>query len=317
MERIQPTESLLNCIRRWHGQGFRFALDDFAFDETWNSLLPYASIVKVDISQISWDETLRHKRQLSDLNLLWLAERIETEEDYRRYLTAGFDLFQGYFFAKPTPIYGQKMHPSGLQLLRVMGELARAEREVFGVQGNIDRLVQIISDDPHLVVQLLKIANSSFYRSRTKIASIHQVILRFGLHHLKTWVVLFGLLEHSAIEHARLVLIRASVCEELAASGYYRGCDPSRAYLTGLLSGVDLLYEVEPQQFIAQLQIDDSIQAAVLSRRGELGRMLDEVMESERRLMQADGIDRISEPVLKAFQGAREQVSRMIQEVRG
>lgn len=317
VERITPSPALVACVARWYRQGFRFALDDFAFQDEWNPLLPYTSIIKVDVAHTPYQDLRKHKQRLSGRDLLWLAERVEDEAEYGRYIDAGFDLFQGYFFARPSPIYGRKMQPSGLQLMRLMNELSRVEREIFGMHWNLDRLIQIISEDPHLAVKLLKIANSAFYRSQAKISSIRQVILRFGISHLKRWVVLFGLLELSAIEHARLVLIRANVCENLIRARCYLGCDPSRAYLVGLLSGVDLLYQVDPRQFIAQLQIDESIRSAVLSRRGELGRMLQEVLEAERRLIQNDDIDSIPRPFLEAFRSAREDVSRMIDEARG
>lgn len=317
VERITPSPALVACVARWYREGFRFALDDFAFHDTWNPLLPYTSIIKVDVSQTTHQESLRHKQRLAGHDLLWLAERVEHESEHRRYVDAGFDLFQGYFFARPSPVHGRRMEPSGLQLMRLMGELSRVEREIFGLHWNLDRLIRIISEDPHLAVKLLKIANSAFYRSQAKISSIRQVILRFGLSHLKRWVVLFGLLECSAIEHARLVLIRANVCEKLVRSRYYLGCEPSRAYLVGLLSGVDLLYGVDPGQFIAQLQIDESIRSAVLMRCGEMGRMLREVLEAERRLIQKDRIDRMDARFLATFRSARDDVSRMIHEARG
>lgn len=317
VERITPCPELVACVRNWYRQGFRFALDDFAFEDNWNPLLPYTSIIKVDVSQTTYEEAVRQKRKLNGLEMMWLAERIEDEAEHERYFTAGFDLFQGYFFARPSPIYGRKMHPSGLQLIRLMSELSRVEREMFGLHWHLDRLVQIISEDPHLAVKLLKIANSTFYRSHAKISSIRQVILRFGISHLKKWVVLFGLLEFNAIEHARLVLIRANVCERLVRARHYPGCDYSRAYLVGLLSGVDLLYDVDPQQFILQLQIDDSIRNAVLSRRGELGRVIGDVLETERRLIQNEAIDRISPHFLDAFRNARHEVAGMLREARG
>lgn len=317
VERIEPTPELVNSIRRWHHEGFRFALDDFAFDSSWEPILRYASIIKVDVSQITYEEAVQRKRELRDLDVLWLAERVEDEADRNRYFEAGFDLFQGYFFARPSPVYGKKMNPSGLQLIRLMSELSRAEREVFGTHWSLDRLVRIISEDPHLAIKLLKIANSTFYRSRVKIANIRQVILRFGISNLKKWVMLFGLLEFSAIENARLVLVRASVCEQMVRARLHMGFDPARAYLAGLLTGVELLYDVEPRQFINQLRIDDHIRNAVLWHKGDLGRLIAEVLDAEHKLIQRQDIDRIDPCLLQAFQEAGQVVSRMIQEARG
>ncbi len=316
VERIKPTAQLIHAVRHWHSQGFRFALDDFEFDASWWPLLRYASYIKVDVAQTPFEEAIRRKQELANFDVLWLAERVEDETERNRYYDAGFDLFQGYFFARPSPVYGKKMHPSGLQLIRLLSELSRAEREVFGVHWSLDRLVQIISEDPHLAIKLLKIANSTFYRSRVKIANIRHVILRFGISNLKKWVMLFGLLEMSAIENARLVLIRASVCEQMVRARLYAGFDPARAYLAGLLTGVELLYDVAPQQFINQLQLDDVIRDAVLEHRGELGRLIGDVLKAEECLLQRRDIDRIEPRLLLAFQESVQLVSRMISEVR-
>lgn len=317
VERIEPTPELIASIRHWHRQGFRFALDDFEFGASWNPILEYASIIKVDVSQIRYEDAVRRKRELSGLDVMWLAERIEDEADRNRYFDAGFDLFQGYFFARPSLVYGRKMKPSGLQLLRLISELSRAEKDAFGIQFSLKRLVQIISEDPHLVIKLLKIANSSFYRSQIKIANIRQVILRFGISNLKKWVMLFGLLEFSAIENARLVLIRASVCERMVRARLPAGMGSGRGYLAGLLTGVALLYDVDSTQFINQLPIDEHIRNAVLLQQGELGQLVAEVLDAEHKIIQKLDINGIDPDLLRAFQEAAEEVSHMIQEARG
>ena len=41
---------------------------------------------------------------------LWVAERVETAESFRAYLEGGFDLFQGYFLARPKTVVLGKSH---------------------------------------------------------------------------------------------------------------------------------------------------------------------------------------------------------------
>ncbi|OZB04039.1 MAG: intracellular signaling protein, partial [Idiomarina sp. 34-48-12] len=100
VERIEPTAEIIDAIKRWVDKGFRFALDDFEFQESWTPLLEYASIIKVDIERTPFEVAQQRFEELNHLNALWLAERIEDEATYEQYKALGFDLFQGYFLAK-------------------------------------------------------------------------------------------------------------------------------------------------------------------------------------------------------------------------
>ncbi|WP_083004538.1 EAL domain-containing protein [Halomonas sp. GT] len=61
VERIEPTQALVESVRHWHQQGFRFALDDFEFKPSWHALLEFASYIKVDTLGANPQEVLRKK----------------------------------------------------------------------------------------------------------------------------------------------------------------------------------------------------------------------------------------------------------------
>jgi len=119
VERIEPTPEVIESVAHWSRQGFRFALDDFEFAASWDPLLAYADIIKVDVLGADPEQVLARKAALAHLPVRWLAERIETREEYELYRAAGFDLFQGYFFARPRTVLGTALPPSTLQLARL------------------------------------------------------------------------------------------------------------------------------------------------------------------------------------------------------
>ncbi|KOO11632.1 histidine kinase, partial [Vibrio xuii] len=53
LEDCSPTTELLNAIKEMAALGYKFALDDFVPSKEWKAFLPYVSIIKFDIRQIS------------------------------------------------------------------------------------------------------------------------------------------------------------------------------------------------------------------------------------------------------------------------
>jgi EAL and modified HD-GYP domain-containing signal transduction protein len=83
----------------------------------------------------------------------------------------------------------------------------------------------------------------------------------------------------------RLVLTRAKACENFAATTIF--ANPDQAFLTGLLSGVHLLFGVENELFFKQVSLYSEIEIAVLKHSGFLGQILKEVLTAEYSIMQA------------------------------
>ncbi|CAH1044576.1 HDOD domain-containing protein [Halomonas sp. XH26] len=278
VERIEPTQALVESVRHWYQQGFRFALDDFEFKPSWHSLLDYASYIKVDTLGANPQEVLRKKDALSHYPVAWLAERVETKEEYEIYYDAGFELFQGYYFAKPSIIYGKVLPPSSLQFTRILSALSNQNV-------GISELAEMVSADPNLAFKLLKIANSPLYRGHLPVESVHDVISRLGLDYLRRWMLIFGVLKDSTREHAELILTRAHLCELLTKAHQVRGSRGADAYLVGLMSGVDLLLKIDPSTFIESVNVSKAIADAVVNETGILGKQLKLARKIERCVM--------------------------------
>ena len=305
VERMEPTPALVSAVEAWHRRGFRFALDDFEFLSSWEPLLKFASVIKVDVLGQDSSEIAREVAKLRHLDCLWLAERVEDEETRDDYHQLGFDLFQGYFLAKPKLVYGTKLSPSALNLAQLLGTL-------YAEEPDISDLVSIISSDPSLTVSLLKIVNSPVYRSSNEITSVRDVIMRLGLNNLRRWVALIAALNASSPEAARVILVRGQMCKELATRSKANTISPDLAFLVGLLSGVDVLLGVEKTAFFAQLNLGKSVLDALNNFKGPLGRNLKLSMEVESAVLMKTSLYALDPRLLRLYQYSAETIQKVI-----
>lgn len=305
VERMEPTDELVATVRQWHQKGFRFALDDFEFTDAWEPLLEFASVIKVDVSTITPEQVASHQARLAWLDCLWLAERVEDEATKNTYQNMGFELFQGYFYARPAMVLGEKLNPASFQLARLLGAL-------FQEDPDIDELVSLISADPNLALSLLKIVNSPLYKASSEITSVREVVLRLGLRNLRRWIALLGTVNASSPVAARIILTRAQACFELASRSRGKAIDPDQAFLVGLLSGVDVLLGIRKSAFLAKLQMPDAVQHALNSHEGALGRNLKVVLNLEQAVQMKHDLDRVDNRLLRLYQQAGTTVQQLL-----
>src|SRR5690606_19788581 len=153
------------------------------------------------------DRLLRRPLQL-------LAEKVETREDFHEAAEWGFALFQGFFFAKPQMIERQHIAMDKFRFLRFLQEVAEPEL-------NFQRLEETVRAEPALAVRLLSYLNSAGLGLSHRIESIAHAMALLGEVQLRRWVSVFalqGLSEEQPPELARLCLVRALMCENLASS---------------------------------------------------------------------------------------------------
>lgn len=275
VERIEPNDEIVAAIKRWVAKGFRFALDDFEFQEGWKPLLDLATIIKVDIERTPFEVAEQRYQELQHLDVLWLAKRIEDETTLQKYQELGFDLFQGYFLARPTVVEGRRVpSAAATQLTLVINQLFAEDPELY-------EIVAALQTDPVLVVNLLRIANSPYYGLTRKIESLKEVVMLLGLEPLRKWVLLIVAVKGQAPEKTKLILTRAYMCSELARKKDPFNRLPGPAFLVGLLSGSDVLLGIEKQAFLADLNVSESVRDAVLNDEGELGKYLQAVQQFE------------------------------------
>jgi len=231
-------------------------------------------VVKVDLMAAGDLEDLALSvEQLRAWPFKLLAEKVETPEQFRRCLDLGFDLFQGYHFARPAMVQRRRLDDDGATLLRLMGLLAD--------DADIDQVEATVRQSAGLTYKILTLVNSVAAAARDRIRSLRQAIAMLGRRQIRRWVelALFATDERGGLDDPLLDMaaVRAAFMEQLARR--HPGLAPSReateqAFMTGILSLLDRVYSMSVDEVVSSLRLSDEVGAALLRREGALGQLL-------------------------------------------
>lgn len=261
-------DNLINGLKMLVERGYKLALDDFIYSSVWEPLLPMVDYIKVEIPQLSREEIKNHVKQLKKYNIKLLAEKIETEDEYNYLRACGFDLFQGYFLARPKVVEGKTIPVSKLSILGLLADLNNEDVD-------IDDLVKSISNDVSLCYKILRYINSAYYALVRKVESIHDAITYVGIKRLKQWAMLVAIsnLSSKPDDLMQLSMTRAYMCEQIAER--LGEDEPQRFFSIGLLSTLDMLLGLPMKQILDSLPLSTQIQDALMSYDGQTGRVLE------------------------------------------
>jgi len=121
LETVELTPAVVARCRELKDKGYTLALDDFvAFEEKHAPILELADIVKVDLMGMDAAALEKTVKALRPWKVKLLAEKVDDEAQVKICSDLGFELFQGYYFAKPTIIAGKKLSQSELSLIRLL-----------------------------------------------------------------------------------------------------------------------------------------------------------------------------------------------------
>jgi EAL and modified HD-GYP domain-containing signal transduction protein len=258
LEDVEADDEVVEACRKLRKQGYQLALDDFVFHAGCERLLDVADLVKIEIQSMPRPEQKALVRSYRAKGLQTLAEKVETHEEFEWARAAGYDYFQGYFFARPVIVRGRKIPAGKLHCLRLLQEAQRPELD-------FDRLEALILKDVSLSYQLLRYVNSPLFALTNRIRSIRQAMLFFGEIELRKWIALATLARTAEDKPSELILhslVRARFCELLAQS-VQRGLEQS-AFLMGLFSLLDALIDQPIEETLAEMNLAPEI-AAVLN----------------------------------------------------
>ncbi len=274
--------ALIETITDLAQKGFRIALDDFSFDASFTPLLGLASVIKVDWRAQAQAEIPRLLSGLHGFRGRFLAEKIETREEYHAARDQGFSLFQGYFFTRPETVRGRDIPTSSWSLLSILSAIQRPEMDV-------DELTELIGRDPALCHKLLLMVNAAGNGLKHAVSSIRQAIVLLGEQEIRRWfsfLLLYHVREEKTPELLLTASVRARFLEALAVSCGKAEIGPA-LHLTGLLSILDALLGKPMEECLGRLPLDPAIPEAILRQRGPLRPWLDLVLAHERADVEA------------------------------
>lgn len=283
LERVEINESVIAACRKLSESGYLIALDDFIFNEAYVPLLEIAHIVKIEISAADYEMQRKLIKRYKN-RIKFLAEKVETREEFHNAMEIGYDYFQGYFFSKPVIVKDKEIDSLNVNLIRIMKILSEKEPEYQSI-------AEIIETDLGLSYKLLKLANSVFFGSRNKIFNIKQALVQLGIIEIRKWIYVMMLKDKQNIENKELIktcFIRAKFMELLSLETGKKD-ERFEYFLTGMFSSIDVLLNKDMEEIVGGLVLTDNIKEALLGRDNEIRDALNIVINYE--LLKWDELD--------------------------
>ena len=299
LEDVRVDVALVERLRTLRSRHFEIALDDFVCSPERQCLVGIADIIKLDVLALDETELERHVQILKRGRVKLLAEKVESQATYARLKSMGFDLFQGYYFARPETYQGHRILPNKLILMDLLVR-------VNDPNISSDALSAIIRGDVALSVTVLRWANAPLHGLRQPATTVERAIIVLGLQTIRNWVSLLALarMGTTTTELLTLLLVRARTCELLATSA--RRPDAAGYFTVGLLSGLDVILRVDMTIALARVPLSAEQRSALLMRSGDHGDALNTVVALETGDLAAAhfaalGDDRIADCYLAAL----------------
>jgi EAL and modified HD-GYP domain-containing signal transduction protein len=242
------------------------------YTPTGPGFLPFHQVtdfVEIDVNDVPVRELAGIVGLFKKLPLKLIATRVENAETFDAACAVGFDLFQGPFFLVPASETLESISSSQALLVQLSNDL-RANKE-------IDLIEKAFKNSPKLTYGLLKLINSAFFGVSHKVSSIRQAIALLGFENLQKWVILLLFTIDNSDDGSNPLIekaiIRGRVMEALAKKAGKRAMTDS-AFITGMLSFINVLFRVSSDEITEKLNLTQDIQDALLNKQGILGRLL-------------------------------------------
>ncbi|HNQ04495.1 MAG TPA: EAL domain-containing protein [Thiobacillaceae bacterium] len=269
LETVQATDTLLNRLRALKQEGYRLALDDFSLQPETEPLLPLADFVKLDVlayTPAQLAETVKHVRRH---RARLVAEKVESVEQFNLCRELGFDLFQGYYFARPENLVERVINPAHATILQLLEKVRQEDAEVRHLEA-------LFKKDVALTFKLMRYINSAGFGLSCEVQSIRHAVSILGMQPMYRWLTL---LLATAGTHAtspalaRTAITRGRLCELLGQVTLPRN-DQDNLFIVGVFSLLPAMLDMDMKQVLDRIAIPDRIADALLDRSGLYGPFL-------------------------------------------
>ena len=304
LETVRFDARVLKRLIQLRRAGFQIALDDVVeLSDSLVRILPHADIVKIDFLQTDRAKLPELVATIRRFGKTLVAEKVETREDFALARELGFDLFQGYFFARPQVLAAPRSRASSEALLRLLALLSR--------DPDINEIEHELKRNPSVVVQLLRLANSSAFGLGREISSLRQAITATGTRQIARWTQLLLYADGRDLPWRSDPLVQLGRTRarfmELAASRLHPANDrfADAAFMIGVFSLVHVVVDSTPESTLDRLGLAPQIRDAIVNYAGPLGMLL-RIAEAIEQGLDADAI--VRETPLPEFAGLMPEV---------
>ena len=256
-------DEVVDACCEFKRMGYRIALDHYLPGTGADRLLGLADYIKLDFRSCPAVDLRKIHTSLKRSKVEFIAEKVETDLEFKYAQAEGYQYFQGYFFSRPTILQRREVPSSHLLYLQLLSALSKNPWD----QHEIERLVIA---EASLCFRVLRLVNSPSFAIRTPMTSIRQALLMIGEDDFRKLVTVasatsFGKRFNTPPELILMALHRARFCELLAPIA---GQLPGEQYLIGLLSVFDAILQIPTPQILQMLPLREQASEVLLSQQG-------------------------------------------------
>ncbi|HEX6053384.1 MAG TPA: EAL domain-containing protein [Gemmatimonadaceae bacterium] len=264
LEDVEPDEQVEAACEQLVNAGYALALDDYSGGTHFRRLLELATIVKVDVLTQPLSRLDEIAQDLAVYDVRLLAERVETGAMRAMCAGLGYELFQGYYFARPEVVRDRTLVSDELAIIQAMAVLRDARSSDADAEA-------AFGTDVGLSYRLLRMVNSAA-RGGRGIESIRHAIQLGGREELGKWLALLLVSSMAARGSAsrellHLAVQRARLCELLAIP-VTRGRDANACFLVGLFSLLDAISGLPMVDLLDAVGLAPAVRSALMERTG-------------------------------------------------
>ncbi len=260
---VLPDPAIVQACERLKSDGYKIALGNFTDADPREFLVGLADFIKIDIKRTPLEVVSMLLGRCVTPNCQFIAEKVETREDFEFAKSMGFQQFEGYFFRKPEMMRARGVQTNRTVFLRLLATVSKPELDWKEVE-------ETIKTDPMLYLRLLRYLNSAIFGLRGEIRSVRQALTFLGENEIRRWSRLIGMLELSQNRPSDLALaalVRARFGELIGQEAAHGDTD---LFQLGLLSVMDAILEIPMREVLEGLPLDPESKTLLLENKGPL-----------------------------------------------
>ncbi len=269
LSQVDQIGNHLPSLQQLKNRGFSLAFDFSVLTRSYESWLPLASFIKFDMSVLKPEAVSGFiKLAQTRSQAVLIAEKVETLEQYELVKSLGVSLFQGYWFAKPVLLEGQRLSPAQVNIIRLI-DLVRK-------QSSTSEIEELLKHDAMLSFNLLRFINSAGFGMRSEVTSFKHAVMLLGLNRLFKWAALLMTTSTSkgmppAV--AATAVVRGRLMELLALEKLPPE-ESDQAFVVGVFSLLDTMLGMPLDQALAAVSLPVQVTDALLHGTGPLAPFL-------------------------------------------
>lgn len=263
---IAALTPLLQALR---AAGTRLTLPRAALKKAYGTWLSLAAYVQLNVREIEPAQLpllLRFIGQHTGAQAI--ASGVRSAAEYEQLFTAGVPLFQGDWFARPTPAPRGTIQPSQAVLIQMINMLQR--------EADVAEIEPVLKRDPSLAFGLLRMINAANVSLAFEVTSLRHAMMMLGHKRLVRWAAALlatARAAGTAPAVASAAMVRGRLMELLAAE-LLPPAECDNAFVTGVFSLLDVLLDMPLAHALDAVALPEPVADALLRQRGLLAPFL-------------------------------------------